>query len=113
MRARPSLVESEYSRRKSSIPPRPPVLARIAAIRPLARASLRRSRRPLAVDHALDHQPRPLRSLIDRQLHVLADAGEILLFLDRGEDVAVFFEGELVEPGDVGIDLGVADRIVA
>ncbi len=43
MRARPSLVESEYSRRKSSMPPSGPAPARIARIRVVARASMRRS----------------------------------------------------------------------
>ena len=41
MRAEPSLVESEYSCRKSSIPPTPPARARIASISAVARASMR------------------------------------------------------------------------
>ena len=41
--ARPSLVESEYSCRKSSMPPTPPARARIAATRAPARASMRAS----------------------------------------------------------------------
>ena len=47
MRARPSRVESEYSRRKSSMPPSPPVSARIASTSRVARASTRASA-PLA-----------------------------------------------------------------
>ena len=41
--ASPSLVESEYSRRKSSMPPSPPERARIASTRRAARASTRAS----------------------------------------------------------------------
>src|SRR5215472_975591 len=43
IKARPSLVESEKACRKSSMPPKPPILARIASISPRARASIRRS----------------------------------------------------------------------
>ena len=43
IRASPSRVESEYSRRKSSIPPSPPDFARIASTSRVARASMRAS----------------------------------------------------------------------
>src|ERR1700720_2877704 len=45
--ASPSLVESENACRKSSTPPKPPSLPRIASIRRRARASIRRSAAPL------------------------------------------------------------------
>ena len=41
IRARPSLVESEYSRSISSTPPSPPARARMASMRSRARASMR------------------------------------------------------------------------
>jgi hypothetical protein len=43
MSASPSLVVSEYSRRKSSMPPSPPEAARMAPISRRARASIRAS----------------------------------------------------------------------
>ena len=43
MRASPSLVDKEYACRKSSTPPRPPVLARMPSMRRRAHASMRRS----------------------------------------------------------------------
>ncbi len=43
MRARPSLVVSEYSRRKSSMPPSPPDFARMAPMSARALSSIRAS----------------------------------------------------------------------
>ena len=44
--AKPSLVDKEYSRKKSSMPPRPLLGARIASISLVARASMRASDAP-------------------------------------------------------------------
>src|ERR1700686_2602499 len=65
------------------------------------------------VDHLLDHAAHARWRVIDRELEVFAHAGELLLLLNGGEEVAVLFEGLPVDACDIGIDLGNADAVIA
>jgi hypothetical protein len=55
----------------------------------------------LGIDHLLHHTAHTHRRLIDRQHHVFAHAGLVLLLLDGGKEVAVLLEGKRIESRDV------------